>query len=260
MSNNKAHRRYKRSILRVNERGSALVYILIAIALLGALTVSFMGDSGNQTGTQNTFKAVSEIQSQIEFIRSSVQECILVHTGGDITIDNASGGTDPGASRFYPIAPSSAHFTGATIGPIATPLVRDLRCPGNPGDDQNHEPIFGGRSAKFLPPAPALFDDWQWYNGTDGIFFWTETDRSDAYIDAVLDKVNSEYSACEVDVIDASTGGAEDLDSNATIECPIGSKCLRVWMMIDNVVGANDVESGFDDPNIAVYPDEAGCP
>ena len=37
--------------VRANERGSALVYILIAIALLAALTISFMNPSSNQTTT-----------------------------------------------------------------------------------------------------------------------------------------------------------------------------------------------------------------
>ena len=81
---------------RQNERGSALIYILIAIALLAALTVSFMQPSSQQGQSQGSFKLISELQSQVEFIRTSVQECILAHPGGDIGIENGVGEEDEG--------------------------------------------------------------------------------------------------------------------------------------------------------------------
>ena len=90
--------------------------------------------------------------------------------------------------------------------------------------------IFGGSSGKFMPPPPEMFNDWQYYNGTDGVFFWIETAKSDAYLESALERLNEKFGTCEADVIDA-TGGAEDLDSDTTIACASGSLCLRVWMI-----------------------------
>lgn len=228
-----------------DEKGSALVYILIAIALLAALTVSFMEPSSKQTQSQNTFKTVSEIQSQVEFIRSTVQECVLTYSGGDVTIDNSGTGTDVSADRRYPIKPNSTHYTGATIGATAGRLVKDIRCPGNPGDDKNHVKIFGGSAGKFLPPPPKHFDDWQWYNGVDGIYFWVETTKTDAFLQTALSKLDNEFGDCESDTIDASAG-AVNLDSDAVTSCSNGAYCFRLWMIVNS--------------GTAVFPDEVGCP
>ena len=217
--------------VRNAEAGSALVYILIAIALLAALTVSFMEPSSQQNQSQNTFKTMSDLQSQASFITSTVQECVLSHPGGDITIDNSLTGTDPGAKRRYPINPNSTHLPVALRS--GDHLVKNLRCPGNPGDSNNHQAIFGGTTGKFLPPPPPLFEDWKWYNGDDGVFFWTETTKSDAYLQTALAKLDNEYSKCEADVIDARSGAVDmDSDTPDVANCPLGSTCFRVWMSL----------------------------
>ncbi len=234
--------------LRRTERGSALVYILIAIALLAAITIAFMDPSSQQTQSQGTFRTVSDITSQADFIRSAVQECILLHPGGDATIDNTGAGTDPGADKRYPLPPNSTHLTS----PDANRQVRNIRCPGNPGDDPNHTDIFAAGGGKFLPPAPPLFGEWQWYNGEDGVFFWIATDKSDAYLQSALDKLNEAFAPCEADKITTS-GSNVALDNDGTVTCPSGSTCFRVWMIVDNETTVDAVES--------LYPDEgATCP
>lgn len=236
---------------RITEHGSALVYILIAIALLAALTISFMQPSSQQGQSQGSFKLVSELHSQADFIRSAVQECVLEYPGGDIHIQNGGGQEDEGADRRYPIKPNSLYYSsGATLGPAANRDVENIRCPGNPGDDVNHVKIFGGSSGKFMPPPPALFGNWQWYNGVDGVFFWIASDKSDAYIKTALIKLDSEFATCESDVIDNSGGGTDkDMDSDTPDQavCPAGDRCFRVWMVTQ--------------PASAVFPDEsATCP
>ena len=155
-----------------DERGSALVYILIAIALLAALTVAFMRPSDRQTQSQGTFKSVSQMTSQIEFIRSAVQECMLVYPQGDkAAMDDGAQVNNP-----YPLMPDSSYFSAycSAEGSKSDHFVNDLRCPGKPGnDDPCHATIFSGATNKFLPPPPDLFSDWRYYNGNDGVFIWT---------------------------------------------------------------------------------------
>ena len=247
---------------RASEKGSALVYILIAIALLAALTVSFMEPSSQQTSSQNTFKTVAAIQGQIDSIRAAIQECVLLFPNGDGCIEDdtpaycTTTDTDtPGADQRYPLDPDSLHYANATPGRSGDSLVRNMRCPGDNGgqnaDHDNHELIFSGAAGKFLGPAPDLFDDWQIYNATDGVFYWTETDKTDAFVASALAKLDEKFSECEADVIDTSDApaGAKDLDSGSTISCPANHLCFRVWMLQNGTAVFNGDADG----------DEGGC-
>lgn len=213
----------------IPERGSALIYILIAIALLAALTFTFMEPSSQQSTSQSSFKAVTGVESQINLIRSSIQQCILTYPKGDLAI------TDDDVNKTYPIDPNSSYYSGATPGQSGDNLVRNIRCPGHntTGNARDHVRIFSGHSGRFLPPPPALFGEWQYYNGEDGVFFWIETDKSDFYILSALEKIDEKFSACETDVIDA-TGGQQSLTTDNTLSCPSGSLCLRVFMINNN--------------------------
>ena len=166
---------------------------------------------------------------------------------GDSTI---GAGTDPDYNIPYPIRPKSSHYDGppaAVIPKTGTLYAKDVRCPGhqdgpNPND---HAKIFAGGSGKYMPPPPPLFDEWQYYNAVDGVFFWITTDKSDAYITAALQKLDDAFGECEADVIDASAG-AVNLDSLGTLSCPMGSQCFRVWMIAN--------------PSASTVHQDAGCP
>ncbi len=244
---------------RSAERGSALVYILIAIALLAALTVTFMEPSSQQTSSQNTFKTITSLQGQVDVVRSAIQECVLSYPAGDgdvaggTAINILVAGSDPSARTNYPIRPNSTHYDGppaAVIGKTAGRLVKDIRCPGqqdgpNPND---HAVIFSGSSGKFMPPAPDLFEDWQYYNGLDGIFFWTRTTKTDAFLVTALTKLDENYSECEADVVDARVA-VRNLDSvpTAGLTCPAGNVCFRVRLIINpsaNYLGDTDGDEG----------------
>ena len=230
---------------KLPEHGSAMVYILVAIALLAALTASFMRPSSQQTTSQNTFNTITELNSQINFIRSAIQECVLSYPTGDTGLIGVGGYNTP-----YPLNPSSAYFTPAPkSGAAANDQARNILCPGNPGTSNDHADIFGGSSGKFFPPIVNLFEEWEYYNGTDGVFFYTSTDKTDAFLQTAMTKLDDQYSECEVDIIDASAS-TEDMTSTATeIECDTET-CLRVWMITTGTA----VYNGDTDA------DEAACP
>lgn len=214
---------------RYAERGSALVYILIAIALLAALTVSFMEPSSQQTSSQSGFRALTAVKSQANTIRSAIQECILIYPNGDGSIVPAT--TDPGYNRPFPTNPNSTHLPTTGGYRAADNKVENIRCPGkNAGNDNQHAKIFSGR--KFMPPPPSLFQDWRYFNGADGVFFWTQTNKTDSFLQTSMEKLDATYGTCEADIIDAS-GSAVDLDALGTITCPSGNKCFRIWLIVN---------------------------
>ncbi len=214
------------------QSGSVLIYILIAVALLAALTVTFMEPSSQQNQSQNIYKTVTAIKDQTAFIQAAIQDCILTSPEGEntalwVTDTGPGGATDPDSVTPYPLKPNSTHLTSAD----ADRKVKNIRCPGNPGESANHADIFSSASGRFMPPPPSMFEDWQYYNGKDGVFFWTYTTKTDAFLDSVFDKLEESYAECEADSIDA-TAGAVDLETAvSTVSCASGTQCFRYWMV-----------------------------
>lgn len=231
----------------IHQRGSALIYILIAIALLAVLTATFMDSSSQQTTSQNTFNTVTDLNSQINFVRSSIQECVLSYPEG---ASDATGTTNVP----YPINPSSSGYFTAPAAAAANDEVQYVKCPGNPqGDPKLHGTIFGGSSGKFLPPPPKLFNAWTYYNGTDGVFFYTGTDKTDAFLTTALSKLDDQFSECEADIVDNSGGGsALDMTTDGVSgpSCPAATVCFRVWMIAQPTAQYVGDTAG----------DEAACP
>jgi type II secretory pathway pseudopilin PulG len=219
-------------------RGSALIYILIAVALLAALTVSLMEPSSQQAQSQNTSNLVTNIDAQATFVVSAVQECTLTYPDQDSELTTTEQENTP-----YPINPEDPYFDAqsSAIASAADNAVSGIRCPGNPGGDgatnQDHALIFGGSSGKFLPPPPPLFDAWEYYNGADGVFFFTKTNKTDAFIQTSLQRLDDAYAECEADVNDQLSGAAVNLSSDITPgdgaerSCPAGYICFRYWII-----------------------------
>jgi len=211
-----------------SSKGSALLYILIAIALLGALTSTLIEPASNQSRVQNAHKIVTELESQLNFVRSAIQECVAVYSSGDPTIVNGTG-VDDGYIAPYPITATETHFTGSTLGVASGTHAKYIRCPGNPGVDNNHTPLFGGSSGRFFPNEPDFFFNWFYYNGSythqgaavDGVYLRITSDKTDPQIGLALSQLAAKYTDCEADyIIGDGTNGCVD-----------GRQCFRYWII-----------------------------
>jgi len=210
-----------------NQNGSALIYILVAIALLAALTASFMDSSSQQTRSQNSAKLTTDIAAQIRIIKSSIDECVLVNPSGDsLAITSTDQKHHP-----YPLMANHTYLTNVS----KNDNVENIGCPGVPGDDPDHAKIFGANSGKFLPPAPNMFNPWRYYAGEDGVFFWIESNKSDIFIEDALTKLDAQFSQCEAEYIDATSGSItltsdSDIPGGSNLSCASGSRCFRLWI------------------------------
>lgn len=225
------------------QKGGALIYILIAIALLAALTTTFIQPGGQSSRTQNAFKTATVINSQARVVRSAIQDCILRFSQGDNNIAEV-GYIDP-----YPLNPDSADPAYAAYD-VTNKNVSELRCPG-----ANYTQLFsgGGEFSSYLPAPPDLMEQWTYFNGNlaaaagapgyneafNGVFFQIQSDRSDPFIGEAMTKIDGLSAACEVDhqVGDGSNG------------CENGHQCLRFWIIRNGTTGPTGVANTTNGSN-----------
>jgi hypothetical protein len=86
-----------------------------------------------------------------------------------------------------------------------------------------------------MPAPPALFSAWTYRNGgkttpltiegqsVSGVYFQITTTNTDAYLAEAMQKVDSQFTACETDYI----------AGDGTNGCAANTKCLRVWVVRD---------------------------
>ncbi len=226
----------------LTQRGSALVYILIAVALLAALTVSLMEPSSQQASSQNTTNLVSELRNQINFITSAIQECVLVYPEEDSGITAGHQLNPP-----FPLNPMDAYLPALTPA-VTAQDVAFIRCPGNPGNNsaapEEHSLIFGGSSGKFLPQPPPLMGQWQYYSGADGIYISISSSRSDNYILTAFQRLNDQFATCEADFFNQGGSAANMTSDTAQGDagvrtCPANTKCFRYWIKLNTATSVH---------------------
>ena len=211
-----------------SQDGSALIYILIGIALIGTLTATMLNGSKQNAASQKSFQLAHKMEADIKFIEAAIQECIINYPAGDPTV-NSSSTTDAGYITPYPVNTNSDHFVGSTLGKTTLSLVTNIRCPGDPGVDNNHAPIFDPAKGLFMPPSSSNITTWAYSNmaGTylgesvDGVFITTIATKTDLYIQDAMKKVENKYPACKVDFI----------EGDGTNGCANNGFCLRYWIV-----------------------------
>ncbi len=219
--------------------GSALIYILIAIALLAAITATFMDSSGQNQSSQSAFALQSKLNSEFNMIRSAIQECVITYPEGDKTMPAPPAPVfGMNLNRPYPVAPNSGYL----VNPSAGNSAEYLRCPGNPGNSNNHAPLFGSNLGKFFPKQESFLSSWYYYNNTDGIYLAVWTGRTDEYIKTAFQKLNEQYAPCEADYLNATVVTPWRSDGSTLGPDRWG---IRFWLVVNPT---------------AVFVNEPGCP
>ncbi|MCK5555151.1 MAG: hypothetical protein KAI76_02845, partial [Alphaproteobacteria bacterium] len=99
-----------------SDSGNVLFYVFLAIGLMAALTYAFVKDSRENYSAQSSVRIAEELFSQVNLIRSAVQQCAMEFPqgGGDIaplaTPDGVITAAD-NANNPYPIDPDTDLIT-----------------------------------------------------------------------------------------------------------------------------------------------------
>ena len=107
----------------LNETGSAVAYLFLAIFLAGLIIATMMKDSGVATVNAQLRETKAQLTADIEMIESAINECILTHS--DPVDVNADGdiNADDNPHVPYPL------YDDLSFGEPGE-NVRLIRCPG----------------------------------------------------------------------------------------------------------------------------------
>ena len=193
------------------ECGSVLLYIFVAIGLLGALTMSFVNSSTEDLTSERASRAAEQLYNQILMVSAAIQECTISYPngGGDLDADGDIDTSDNPNSP-YPLSPSDPLNPG---GAAANDYIDQIKCPGAPAGE---ELIFDISEGRFPPKAPVQFAAWEYYNGGVSpnrvVQFWTSAPTSSKYQDIAFDIVDRRFAPCQVVKNTTTTPGTTYLE------------------------------------------------
>ena len=160
---------------RSGEAGNVLLYIFVAVALLGALTMAMTSGGGDQAVATSAFRITDNLRSQAQGARSAILECIL---------------------RY----PSAGYPTVAVPGTFED--IAGIQCIPNDGVTAAFV-LFGGTLGHFVPQPPRPFNAWQYDNdgaGTVKIRIATPlASASDSSVISGIRNMVTQYTANEVE-------------------------------------------------------------
>lgn len=196
-------------VTRRGERGSIIIYMIMALVLLGLLTAYMT--QGTQRGPQSF--QVDEVQGYLEgdlkTIEAAVGECLMLYS--DPTDVDGDGDTD---ATDNPNPPFPLYGTALTSGGAGTSLA-NVQCPGAPGPD-GQRIIFNngpGRHLKLL--SDSAYTVTYLNNAVEGVRITISRSSASEVWSEVISRFNSKVDTCKAEV---DTAGG----------CANG--CLRFWI------------------------------
>jgi hypothetical protein len=192
--------------------GNALVYVFMAIGLLGALTYSLTKGTRENYSVQNAARVAEEIYVQSNLIKSSIMQCTMEYVtgGGDLNSDGAVD-FDDNPNNPFPLNPndvlnetspagcSTNNSSAGCVERAADNSLKNISCVGAPLGSAY---IFQGEnnSGSFLPPPPSGFDDWVYYNNSNGVYIQITGKAGNSTAEASLKRLMTKFATCQADI------------------------------------------------------------
>jgi hypothetical protein len=219
------------------EAGSVLLYILMAMGLLAALTYAYIKDSRENYASQSAVQIAETLNSQANLIRSAVVQCAMEYPQGGGNLNNTGGSANiidyaDNPNNPYPLNPSSP----LNPSPAANDYAKNLMCFTAPAVYDNTGTLISGavtsgmfsganNQGRFLPPPPAGFSEWTYVNNTTltpapngrGVYIQITAPNDASAINA-LTRVMSKYAQYQADLnYDGGSGAC-------------GARCITIWI------------------------------
>ena len=191
------------------ERGNALLYVLLAVGLMAALTYAYVQDNHDSYASQSSVQIAESLFSQVNMIKGAIVQCALEYPmgGGYVNGNGLSNQIITAADNYnnpYPLAPSNPLITNATTNGCAgvggagcvavagNNNVRNLTCIGAPIAAAY---MFQGANnqGRFLPPPTSGFSEWTYGNDSTGVYIQITSSGDAAGVNA-LSRLANQFS------------------------------------------------------------------
>ena len=173
----------------MNQKGSIVVYILIAIFLTGVLIAAMTQGSKKNASSEQMDEMMLYLQNDIKTIQSFVAECAQSYPGA------VTGVTNPNT----PFPLYSDLSSGGTGNVIAT-----IKCPGAPAAQQTIFSNNAGSSFKLLSDTTTYTTQY-FTDGTEGVYFRITRASGDPLWTEAISRLNNKYSKCSAAAV--TSGG-----------------------------------------------------
>lgn len=188
------------------QSGTVITYLLIALFLIGILTVTMMSGSSINPQTQRLDSLQNQFEADLSRILNGINACILgfptaIDIDGDGDVD-----TDDNPNAPYPIYDDNSTGSGGDE-------FQDILCPGS------GQPVFSSARGDFFPllSNSAEYTVTYFNDSTEGIrLVFDRTLDSQIWL-AMVNRIDEQSSQCQAEV-DTSTGS-----------CATGA-CLTYWV------------------------------
>ena len=220
----------------LRQKGSIIVYILIAIFLTGLL-VSLLTQGPKKSATSGQINEVMMyLQADIQTIQSNITECAVSYQDNNFCPPNATNTAVSCVRHFTsqdsgnPNPPFPVYTTSPSTGGTAGAALASILCPRAPAGQQAVFPDKVLENLKLLQDTANYTTTYFTENninvgssGVEGIYLRIERTVSDPVWTEAIVRMNNKYSACTVAYV--APGGTDP----AGYTCTNG--CLYYWIL-----------------------------
>jgi hypothetical protein len=217
---------------RKDNRGSIIIYILIAIFLTGLLVAAMSQGAKKSASSEQIDEVMMYMQTDIQAVQANITECVVSYQNNNFCPPNSSGPglscqdefqTQDGGNPNVPF-PLYHDLTSGGSGDalVNSTATTSIMCPRAPAAQQQ---IF----TKSITQSLKLLQDTSNYtttyftNGSEGVYLRITRTLSDPIWTEAITRLNNKYTACSVAYV--APGGTDPTGYTCTYGC------LYYWIL-----------------------------